>query len=99
MREIINYELVVSEEKEERLLLTFSWEEVGSLPLSVTSFLFDKEESKFIVTFEDSKKWEEISFINLPVVLHDVVDKYKKITVVGLSDEVELFSEVKIDIK
>lgn len=99
MRTVENYELVLSGEAEDRLFLTFDWTDVPSLPRIVTSVVFDEEASVFRVTFEDASRWEEILFIDLPITLHAVVKQFKEIAVVGLSEDVEMFSEVALDIK
>jgi len=99
MRTVENYELVLSGEQEDRLLLTFDWSDVSSLPRMVSSVVFDEEAAVFRVTFEDASRWEEILFVDLPITLHTVVKQFDKISVVGLSDDVEVFSEVTLNIK
>lgn len=99
MRIVENYELVLSGENEERLLLTFDWNDVPVLPRIVTSVVFDEDASNFRVTFEDASRWEEVLFADLPKTLHPMVKQFEKISVVGLSDDVELFSEVTLDMK
>lgn len=99
MRIVENYELVLSGEKEDRLLLTFDWNDVPSLPRTVTSVVFDEDSSEFRVVFEDQSRWEEIAFVELPATLHSMVKQFNKISVVGLSDEVELFSDANLEIK
>lgn len=100
MRTVENYELVLSGEEDERLLLTFDWVDTPHLPRKVTSVVFDETKSAFQVVFEDASRWEEISFVECPLSLHEMIKQFSKISVVGLSDEnVELFSENTLTIK
>lgn len=99
MRTVENYELVLSGEQEDRLLLTFDWNDVPSLPRTVTSVVFDEDASEFRITFEDASRWEEIAFVDLPATLHPMVKQFKEVSVVGLSDQVELFADVNLEIK
>lgn len=102
MRTVENYELVLSGEVEERLLLTFDWSDLPQIPRAVSSVVFDKEASEFRITFEDKSHWEEVRFPNLPLGLHDMVTEFDRVSVVGLSDgeneegAVEMFSEVPL---
>lgn len=93
MRTLENYELVVSGEQEDKLLLTFDWDDLPQLPRSVSSVTVDTEASQIKVGFEDEKHWEEVLFVNLPVSLQDLMRQFPSIFVVGLSDEVEMFAE------
>lgn len=96
MRTIENYELVVSGENDEKLLLTFDWADLPQLPRAATQVTLDQEKSRIVVSFEDDKHWEEIEFVALPLSLQDLLRNFDKIFVVGLSDEVEMFSEVAL---
>ena len=93
MRTLENYELVISGEEEDKLLLTFDWDDLPQLPHAVSSVVVDTENSHIKVEFEDDKRWEEIHFVNLPVSLQDMMREFPSIFVVGLSDEVEMFAE------
>lgn len=99
MRSVINYEIILSGEEEERLLLTFDWQDLPHLPRNVSGVVFFLEASQFVVTFEDNERWEEICFENTPAALHDVIKNYKEITIVGLSEEVELFASSSLEIR
>lgn len=93
MRELENYELVLSGEEEDRLLLTFDWSDLPNLPKKVSSVVCDTEKAQFRVVFEDDARWEEVHFINLPSSLFDMIRQFQEIHVVGLSDKVELFDQ------
>ena len=99
MRVIENYEIVLSGEEEDRLLLTFDCADAPHLPRAATATVFDSQKSEIRVVFEDQKHWEEIQFPNLPSTLHDVLRGFEKISVVGLSDQVEIFSETALEIR
>lgn len=96
MRTLENYELVVSGEDEEKLLLTFDWGDLVHLPMSATAVTVSANPSQVLVVFEDDQRWEEVVFVNLPLSLHDMMKNFDTIYVVGLSDKVEMFSEVKL---
>lgn len=96
MRTVENYELVLSGEQEERLLLTFDWRDLPQIPRAVSSVVFDEDASEFRITFEDQSHWEEILFPGLPLGLHDMVKQFDRVSVVGLSEEVEMFSEAPL---
>lgn len=96
MRDLENYELVVSGDTDEKLLLTFDWEDLSNLPRAATSATVDTTSSKIIVVFEDDRRWEEISCLELPGVLQDMMRDFPSIFIVGLSSEVEMFSEVPL---
>lgn len=100
MRTVENYELVISGETNERLLLTFDWSDLPVIPRAVTSVVFDEEDAVFHITFEDASRWEEVLFADVPVTLNDMIKQFAKISVVGLSEEdVEMFCEVNLDRK
>ena len=99
MRTIKNYELVLSGEQDDRLLLTFDWADIPHIPRIATSAVFDSSASNFTITFEDKEHWEEISFLNLPTSLHELVKGFEIIFIVGLSENIEMFSEVSLLIK
>ena len=97
MRTIENYELVISGDSDEKILLTFDWADLPQLPSGASSVVVKKDISSIFVTFEDDKRWEEIEFINLPLSLQDMLSQFDKIFVVGLSEEeVEMFSEANL---
>lgn len=56
MRTVENYELVISGETNERLLLTFDWSDLPVIPRAVTSVVFDEEDAVFHITFEDASR-------------------------------------------
>lgn len=100
MRIIENFELVLAGKDEERLILTFDWNDVVQLPRAATSISFDPEGSVFTVAFEDTKHWEEIQFVNVPLALHDMIKQFNSILVLGLSDDtVELNSDLQLQFK
>ena len=96
MRTVENYELVLSGEQEDRLMLTFDCADLPNIPPNVSSVSFAPHRADITVTFEDAEHWEEVRFINLPATLHALVGKFKSITIVGLSDKVELMSETTL---
>ena len=97
MRTIENYELVISGDDDEKILLTFDWADLPQLPSSAASVQVRKSNSSICVTFEDDKRWEEIEFINLPISLQQMMSEFDKVFVVGLSeDEVEMFAEAPL---
>ena len=99
MRVIENYELVISGEENDRLLLTFDWSDAPELPRAASATVFDEQKSEFRVTFEDPSHWEEISFPALPATLHHIVKGFDTIFVVGLGDDVEMFSQTSLEVR
>lgn len=93
MRQLENYEVVLSGEGEDRLLLTFDWNDLPNIPKSVSSVVCDKSAAQFRVIFEDDAHWEEVHFVNLPESLFAVVAQFQEVYVVGLSDKVEMFAQ------
>ena len=98
MRVVENYEIVISGEQEERLLMTFDWADLPHVPKGVSHVVFDEKSSEFRVTFEDQSRWEEVQFPALPLSLHDMVKQFSSLVVVGLSDKVELFADVALEV-
>ena len=98
MREVKNYELILSGENDERLLLTFDWDDVPNLPESVSTVVLNGEQKTIHVIFEDGEHWEEVMFVNLPQTLYDIMKDYELISIIGLTDEIKMHSEVKITI-
>lgn len=97
MRTLENYELVVSGEQEEKLLLTFDWSDLPHLPMGASSVTVASNPSQIVVAFEDDERWEEVAFLNLPLSLQDMMKTFTNIFVVGLSDKVEMFADAKLN--
>lgn len=99
MQIIENYEIVLSGEKEDRLLLTFNWNDITPVPRKISDIIFEKDSSQIKVIFEDNKHWEEVSFVDLPLTLHDIISQFKQISIVGLTeDNVEFFQEFSLTV-
>ena len=98
MREIKNYELILSGEKDERLLLTFDWNDLPNLPKTASSATINEEQKTIHVIFEDGEHWEEVMFLDLPQTLYDIMKNYENISIIGLSEEVEMHSEINLKI-
>ena len=99
MRQVENYEIVLSEDdnKEEKLLLTFSSEDLPHIPQNVTMTSYDYNSHSFKVEFEDSDRWEEVLFPALPLSLEEMLPSFSTILIVSLSDKVEMFSESPLE--
>ena len=74
MRTIESYELVLTAE-EDRLLLTYDWEDLPYTPSSVSKAVYDFVQREFRITFEDNERLEEVRFLNVQAPLLELVKK------------------------
>ena len=85
---IINYNIAINS-KQKVLLLTFEMEELlEQIPLNPVSCMYDQENSRFKVDFEDENKKSSIYFIDFPKEQEKILENHNHIWIVGLSERV-----------